>query len=74
MNNQDFTYQLKSKDMKHKNSWEMSKNETIFNKKERKESYAEYQKKHLDSTTSKSKFICGMCGKYHSWSELGKKH
>ena len=60
--------------MKHKNSWDMSKNETIFNKKERIESYTEYQNKHPNSSSAKSKFLCVMCGKYHSWSELGKKH
>lgn len=52
----------------------MSPNETIFNKKERIESYDEYQQKHPNSKTAKTKFKCGMCGKYHPWSELGRKH
>lgn len=60
--------------MKNKSSWEMTDKESLFNKQERIEIYQDYQKSHPKEKRSKLGFICGMCGKFHSWADIGKKH
>lgn len=50
----------------------MSSTETVFNKKERIQIFDNSKKNNPNH--SPSMFLCAICGKRHSWSELGKKH
>ena len=57
--------------MKHKNSWDMTEKESLFNKKERIERVRKYREMFPDEDPNTFRCICGL---RHKWSELGRKH